>query len=238
MRFFSTTVKPRSIVRHGMALAVCGVASMSSTLCMAAANNLLINAAASTNNINGTIGYQFAADDVIDYPRIAKALGFIDAGEDGLASSHQVGLYHWNGSAYTLERSVTIGSGTAYYLNGGYRWYPIADYSLTDTGSTAYFLAATVVSGDGDLWGGAGSADFTNIGNATYNVNPAATGGSLTSSLLPATWNGSFPGGTFYNAANLTINPAVPVPEPSTYAMALAGLACGGYTMFRRRKQG
>jgi hypothetical protein len=27
------------------------------------------------------------------------------------------------------------------------------------------------------------------------------------------------------------------VPEPSTCAMALAGLACGGYTMFRRRKQ-
>jgi formylglycine-generating enzyme required for sulfatase activity len=28
----------------------------------------------------------------------------------------------------------------------------------------------------------------------------------------------------------------VAVPEPSTYAMALAGLACGGYTMFRRRR--
>ena len=27
------------------------------------------------------------------------------------------------------------------------------------------------------------------------------------------------------------------VPEPSTYAMALAGLACGGYLRFRRRKQ-
>ena len=235
MRFFSTVIKPRSIVRFGMAMAVCGVALMSASVCMAAANNLLINATADTNNINGTIGYQFAADAEIDYPRIAKALGFIDAGGDGLASSHQVGLYHWNGSAYNLERSVTIGSGTAYYLNGGYRWYPIADYSLTDTGSTAYFLAATVVSGDGDLWGGAESADFTSIGNATYNVNPAATGGSLTSSLLPATWNGSFPGGTFYNAANLTINPAVPVPEPSTCAMALAGLACGGYSMFRRR---
>ena len=26
------------------------------------------------------------------------------------------------------------------------------------------------------------------------------------------------------------------VPEPSTYAMALAGLACSGYTMFRRRR--
>jgi DNA-binding beta-propeller fold protein YncE len=29
----------------------------------------------------------------------------------------------------------------------------------------------------------------------------------------------------------------VPIPEPSTYCMALAGLACGGYTMFRRRKR-
>jgi sulfatase modifying factor 1 len=30
---------------------------------------------------------------------------------------------------------------------------------------------------------------------------------------------------------------AAPVPEPSTYAMALAGLACGGYSMLRRRKR-
>jgi hypothetical protein len=28
----------------------------------------------------------------------------------------------------------------------------------------------------------------------------------------------------------------VVVPEPSTYAMALAGLACGGYSLFRRRR--
>jgi hypothetical protein len=28
-----------------------------------------------------------------------------------------------------------------------------------------------------------------------------------------------------------------PVPEPSTYAMALAGLACGGYSLLRRRKR-
>jgi formylglycine-generating enzyme required for sulfatase activity len=28
----------------------------------------------------------------------------------------------------------------------------------------------------------------------------------------------------------------VAVPEPSTYAMALAGLACGGYSIFRRRR--
>jgi len=29
---------------------------------------------------------------------------------------------------------------------------------------------------------------------------------------------------------------AVSIPEPSTYALALAGLACSGYSMFRRRR--
>ncbi|MEI6240408.1 MAG: PEP-CTERM sorting domain-containing protein [Planctomycetia bacterium] len=35
----------------------------------------------------------------------------------------------------------------------------------------------------------------------------------------------------------IAISDAVAVPEPSTYAMALAGLACGGYSVFRRRKR-
>ena len=35
-------------------------------------------------------------------------------------------------------------------------------------------------------------------------------------------------------AATFTVSA---VPEPSTYAMALAGLACGGYSMWRRRKR-
>jgi hypothetical protein len=29
----------------------------------------------------------------------------------------------------------------------------------------------------------------------------------------------------------------VVVPEPSTYAMVFAGLACGGWQMFRRRRR-
>ena len=42
-----------------------------------------------------------------------------------------------------------------------------------------------------------------------------------------------------YNSNNdvWTIGTAQAVPEPSTYCMALAGLACGGYSMFRRRKR-
>jgi hypothetical protein len=203
---------------------------------MAAASNLLINPTSNnTNNVNGTIGFKFAAAIFPAAPTI-KGLGFVDAGANGLAAAHQVGLYHWNGSAYTLERSVTIGAGTAYHLDGGYRWYPITDYTLSDAAADAYFIGATVSSGDGDLWGGNGSADLTSVGNNDLNLGYNTTAGSLSSSLLPATWNGSFPGNTFYNAPNATMN-AVPVPEPSTYAMALAGLACGGSVMWRRRKR-
>ena len=37
-----------------------------------------------------------------------------------------------------------------------------------------------------------------------------------------------------HQASTFTVS--VAVPEPSTYAMALAGLACGGYSMFSRRR--
>jgi hypothetical protein len=51
---------------------------------------------------------------------------------------------------------------------------------------------------------------------------------------LDPAWNsGSYPN-TGVNGWQ--IGTAQAVPEPSTYCMALAGLACGGYTMFRRRR--
>ena len=36
---------------------------------------------------------------------------------------------------------------------------------------------------------------------------------------------------------NIRFSFAAAVPEPSTCAMALAGLACGGYSIWRRRKR-
>jgi hypothetical protein len=65
------------------------------------------------------------------------------------------------------------------------------------------------------------------------------------SSIYYAGWNGV---GTLWTSSGsnvfspivdgaFTLGAAAAVPEPSTYAMALAGLACGGYTMFRRRKR-
>ena len=43
--------------------------------------------------------------------------------------------------------------------------------------------------------------------------------------------------GVFGLNRNIGVYVVTAVPEPSTYAMALAGLACGGYSMFRRRKR-
>ncbi len=43
--------------------------------------------------------------------------------------------------------------------------------------------------------------------------------------------------GTTPTFDTVTVNLINPVPEPSTYCMALAGLACGGYVVRRRRKR-
>jgi hypothetical protein len=60
---------------------------------------------------------------------------------------------------------------------------------------------------------------FTNIGGFALNYLSVA---DFSSSAL--------------TLDDFEINGTVPVPEPSTCAMALAGLACGGYSLLRRRR--
>ena len=66
---------------------------------------------------------------------------------------------------------------------------------------------------------------------------------------LGGTWGRRYDGGAGYTGTlqtqesiytNTQFTPSIAitaVPEPSTYCMALAGLTCGGYAMFRRRKR-
>ena len=227
-RFFS---------RLAVASVVAAVGFVGMAASRAAAPNLLINPTNNVNNnVTGMIGYRFAASEYLTQE--INGLGFVDAGENGLSVSHQVGLYHWDGSAYTLQRSVTIGAGTGYFLNGGYRWSPIATYALTDLTANAYFVGATVTSGDGDAWGGINSADFTSVGNATLNAGYNATAGSFSSSILPSTWNGSFPGNTFYNAPNITtstVPSGVPEIDPAGFG-SVAALLTGALGLIERRR--
>ena len=86
----------------------------------------------------------------------------------------------------------------------------------------------------------------------TYSIdlNPATQSGQVrydTASWVPFAFTnvGGFAlnylsvadfSGSAVTLDNFSINDTVPIPEPSTCAMALAGLACGGYSMFRRRR--
>jgi formylglycine-generating enzyme required for sulfatase activity len=137
-----------------------------------------------------------------------------------------------------------IGSGTnqANYNNGVYAVTPqsgVYDYNqnyLTDVGAfsgSGSFFGTFDQSGNvfqwNDLDGLASSGSSRGLrGGDFYYGNPF----SLSSS-------GSYSNDPAYetNTVGFRLAAPVAVPEPSTYAMALAGLACGGYTMIRRRKR-
>ena len=67
-----------------------------------------------------------------------------------------------------------------------------------------------------------------------YYIAPWYDNGYVTQSIYSN--GGTVPGSsallTTGESSSVTLTA---VPEPSTYAMALAGLACGGYSLFRRR---
>ena len=115
--------------------------------------------------------------------------------------------------------------------------------NLTFSGSTTLALS----------FNGAGSSvDWT---NAFWNVNRSwivydLSGGTTIGGLSNLSLGGSLldslnqplsPTGRGYFTTSLVGQDVVlnftAVPEPSTWAMALAGLACGGYVMRRRRKR-
>ena len=61
----------------------------------------------------------------------------------------------------------------------------------------------------------------------SWNLNPARSSSSTRLTDVPSIGLGSI---------GFRLAGPVAVPQPSTTAMALAGLACGGYSLFRRRR--
>ena len=131
------------------------------------------------------------------------------------------------------------------------------------TGSTIYAatqgggLSISTNNGSGftnyTLTNGLGSNTVRGVYAAGSTIYAATTGGLSVSPNNGTTWTNYTTGSGLGSntvagvyAAGSTIYAAtsgglsvgvVAVPEPSTYAMALAGLACGGYSLFRRRKR-
>ena len=127
--------------------------------------------------------------------------------------------------------TVTVGSGLSLDLsNSGSSVFEITDPAFT--------------AGTYDLVTGDGSVVFGGILNLAFSGGSYADGTDVLQ--LFANTGGRSGNFSAVNATGLaagqsaTFNPTTGfitvVPEPSTYAMALAGLACGGYSISRRRR--
>jgi sulfatase modifying factor 1 len=133
----------------------------------------------------------------------------------------------------------TIGSGT-----NQANYAPDGVFSITQSSTSSsqnYLTNVGAFSGSPSAYG-----TYDQSGNV-YEWNDLTGAANASRGLRGGNWNGIALGLSSTN--RYAFNPSmdfndgfrlaspVAVPEPSTYAMALAGLACGGYSMFGRRKR-
>ncbi len=126
---------------------------------------------------------------------------------------------------YTVDDSATSGGLWKYTLDSSGTWN--AAGSVTALTGALRGLTGAVDGSSVQLY-------MTGSGNTLWKYTDTTAATSVLSGTLSAfTSIAIASGSTAFRGVAL-----VPVPEPSTYAMALAGLAYGGYSLFRRRRAG
>ena len=175
-------------------------------------------------------------------PGVFDLLG-LTAGSYSLPSSASlagVGTLSGNGKSLAVLGSLAPGNSAGTITVG-----PGLSLDLSNSGSSVFEITSPdFTAGTFDLVNGNGSVVFGGILNLAFSGGSYADG----TDVLQLFANTGGRSGTFsaVNATGLaprqsaTFNPATGfitvVPEPSTYAMALAGLACSGSSLFRRRR--
>ena len=162
------------------------------------------------------VGYQFTATD----NQNVTALGYYDQDQNGLAVSHNVGIYDIAGN---LLASSAVGPGS--YLLSGFRYVDLASaFSLN--GGSQYRIAGTTASNDGWVF----QAEDIATNGISYGGSYFADGSSL-----------AFPSKQANTREYLTVNfltAAGAVPEPTTWAMMLLGFGAIGFATRRRKEKG
>ena len=148
----------------------------------------------------------------------------------------------WDWSFAGTEAGTFTTNGTVADAAGSFN-FTITNFTVTSSAITSLIGSGYTETQppQGFLWDGTvptqfyrSSGSFTN-GSNFFVSSPAYVYGFYTSSGTALGVLEDPNESPAVSAAALTLTVA-PVPEPSTYAMALAGLACGGYSMYRRRR--
>lgn len=167
---------------------------------------------------NVTVGFKFTANKNLT----VNALGFYDDKQDGLSSSHDVGIYDLSG---TLLASTSIASGTSAGLDGKFRYSSISSFNLS--AGQSYIIAGLATGDDGYTYGTVGT---TIQGLA---IDPVIAIDPLASVFLYAP-NLSFPtehfGYDLYPMVNFKYDAVSQVPLPAAFPLLGVGLALiGGF---------
>jgi hypothetical protein len=162
-----------------------------------------------------TLGWEFSTNHAIT----VNALGFFDDSQDGLAESHDVGL--WD-SAGNLLAETTVVTGDP--LVNQWRYSDVTPVTLA--AGADYFVGALFTSGADNVVFTGTSADVTTTANISYIQATFAAGGSLSD---PTNADGT-PG---FFGPNISANA---VPESSTWAMMMLGFAGLGFAGYRKAK--
>ncbi|MFN9848492.1 MAG: PEPxxWA-CTERM sorting domain-containing protein [Alphaproteobacteria bacterium] len=165
-----------------------------------------------------TRGFKFSLSDTIT----VTGLGYYDAGGDGFAVAHEVGIWDLGGN---LLVSGTVSSGTSDTLVDGFRY------------TTKLSGLATLAAGSYLVGGRSNSAD-ENLRDATSaTFGPLLSyGGSVTNGSnafsAPTVATPGFDVGYF--GANFTYDVGA-IPEPGTWALMIGGFGLAGAMLRRRR---